>query len=155
MEKVLEDLENWREYVSTPREELDGFAICPFSKKTEIIYDIIKSEQEIIIDMITRERSNVEMFMLVDVNNVLDTRTAVSIAKFFNDISDKYKYFLDDYKNPQYMNCTIDVSNKKYLIIIGQRKDVLEDDRKKLRKTSYYKFLDKEYLKHIGVNLDE
>ena len=92
--------------------------------------------------------------MLVDVNNVLDTRTAVSVAKFFNDISDKYKYFLDDYKNPQYMNCTIDVSNKKYLIIIGQRKDVLEDGRKKLRKTSYYKFLDKEYLKEIGVDYE-
>ena len=44
MEKVLEDLENWREYVSTPRKELDGFAICPFSKKAEIVYDIIKSE---------------------------------------------------------------------------------------------------------------
>ena len=52
------------------------------------------------------------------------------------------------------MNCTIDVSNKKYLIIIGQRKDVLEDGRKKLRKTSYYKFLDKEYLKEIGVDYE-
>lgn len=154
MEKVLEDLLEWKDYVSIPRKELDGFAICPFSKKTEIVYDIIKSEQEIIIDMIKRERSNVEMFMLVDVNNVLDTRTAISVAKFFNDISDKYKYFLDDYQNPQYMNCTIDVSNKKYLIIIGQRKDVLEDARKKLRKTSYYKFLDKEYLKEIGVDYE-
>lgn len=150
MEKVLNDLEEWKEYVSISREELDGFAICPFAKKTEIVYDFIKSEQEIIIDMIKREKSNVEMFMLVDVNTVLDTRTAVSIAKFFNQLSDKYKYFLDDYTNPLYMN-GIDVSNKKYLIIIAQRLDVLEDARKKLKKTDYYKFLEKDYLKEIGV----
>lgn len=154
MEKVLKDLEEWKEYVSIPREELEGFSICPFAKKAEIVYDFIKSEQEIIIDMIKRERSNVEMFMLVDVNNVLDTRTAVSIAKFFNDISDKYKYFLDDYQNPQYMNCTVPVSNNNYLIIIGQRIDILENARKKLRKTSYYKFLDKEYLREIGVDYE-
>lgn len=154
MEKVLKDLTVWKEYVSIPRKELDGFAICPFAKKYEIVYDFIKSEQEIIIDMIKRERSNVEMFMLVDVNNVLDTRTAISIARFFNQLSDKYKYFLDDYTNPLYMN-GIDVSNKKYLIIIGQRLDILGDARKKLKKTDYYKFLNKEYLKEIGVNIDD
>jgi len=154
MEEVLKDLEEWRDYVSKPRKELDGFAICPFSRKAGIIFDIIKSEQEIIIDMIKRERSNVEMFMLVDVNNILDNRTAVSIARFFNDLSDKYKYFVDNPKNPQYMDCTIDVSNKNYLLIIGQRKDVLNDARTKLLKTNYYKFLDKEYLKEIGVDYE-
>lgn len=154
MEKVLKDLEEWKEYVSLPRKELDGFAICPFSRKAEIIFDIIKSEREIIIDAIKRERSNVEMFMLVDANNILDTRAAVSIAKFFNEISDKYKYFLDNPDNPVYMN-GIDVSNKKYLIIIGQRLDVLEDARKKLKKTDYYKFLNKDYLKEIGVNYEQ
>lgn len=154
MEEVLKDLEEWRDYVSKPRKELDGFAICPFSRKADIVFDIIKSEQEIIIDMIKRERSNVEMFMLVDVNDILDTRTAVSIAKFFNQLSDKYKYFLDNPSNPVYMN-GIDVSNKKYLIIIGQRKDVLNDARRKLLKTNYYKFLEKDYLKEIGVNVDE
>ncbi len=149
MEEVLKDLEEWRDYVSKPRKELDGFAICPFSKKADIVYDIIKSEQEIIIDMILRERSNVEMFMLVDVNNILDNRTAVSISKFFNDISDKYKYFLDNPSNPVYMN-GLDVSNKKYLIIIGQRTDVLGDARNKLKKTNYYEFLDKEYLEKLN-----
>lgn len=154
MEEVLKDLEEWRDYVSKPRQELDGFAICPFSRKADIVFDIIKSEQEIVIDMIKRERSNVEMFMLVDVNNILDNRTAVSIAKFFNQLSDKYKYFLDNPGNPVYMN-GIDVSNKKYLIIIGQRVDVLTDARKKLKKTAYYKFLDKDYLREIGVNYEQ
>lgn len=153
MEKVLKDLEEWRNYVSTPREELDGFAICPFAKKTEIVYDVIKSEQEIVIDMFKREKSNVEMFMLVDTNNILDNRKAASIITFFNDLSNKYKYFLDDYTNPLYMN-GIDVSNKKYLIIIAQRLDVLEDARKKLKKTNYYKFLEKDYLKEIGVECE-
>lgn len=154
MEEVLKDLEEWRDYVSKPRKELDGFAICPFSKKADIVYDIIKSEQEIIIDMILRERSNVEMFMLVDVNTLLTSLQAIYITRFFNRISSKYKYFLDDYTKPIYMN-GLDVSNKKYLIIIGQRTDVLGDARNKLKKTDYHKFLEKDYLREIGVDYDQ
>lgn len=154
METLLNHLNHWKEFVSTPREELDGFPICPFAKNVDIMFDIIESENDLLIKVLKRERSSAELFMFVDFNGVLSYTQAEGLVDFYNSISRDYQYFVDDCENPQSMN-SIDTSNGKYLIIIGQRTDVLNVAREKLMNTGYYKFLEKEYLKKIGVNLND
>ena len=154
MEALLNHLNRWKEFVSTPREELDGFPICPFAKNIDVVFDVIKSEETLLIDVLKRERSFEPLFMFVDFKGVLEYNQACSLVDFYNSISGDYQYFVDDSKNPQKMN-GIDTSNGKYIIIIGQRNDILNVAREKLMNADYYKFLEKEYLKKIGVNLNE
>jgi hypothetical protein len=148
---MLEDLKNWQNYVSEPRKELDGFPICPFAISENINFDIILSEKELLIQILKKEKEGVNLFMMVDENEKLTSESAESLVKFYNSISDKYSYFVDDYSNPQYMN-DINTGNGKYIIIIAQKNNILNAARNKLKKTNYYSFLDKEYLKKIGVN---
>jgi hypothetical protein len=154
MEKVLEHLENWKEFVSSPRKELNDSPICPFAKNVEIIFDIIESEEMLLVQVLKRERSSKPLFMFVDINDILTYDRANYLIDFYNSISRDYQYFVDDVKNPQLMN-KINTSNGKYIIIIGQRKDILNTSREKLMKTGYYKFLDRKYLEKIGVDMEK
>lgn len=154
MEKVLEHLKNWREFVSSPRKELNDFPICPFAKNVEIIFDVIESEESLLVQLLERERCSKPLFMFVDINDILTYDRANYLIDFYNSISRDYQYFIDDVKNPQLMN-DINTSNGKYLIIIGQRKDILNVSREKLMKTGYYKFLERKYLEKIGVDVEK
>lgn len=154
MEKVLEHLKNWREFVSYPRKELNDFPICPFARNVEIIFDIIESEETLLVQVLERERRSKPLFMFVDINNILTYDKANYLIDFYNSISRDYQYFIDDVKNPQFMN-DINTSNGKYLIIIGQRKDILNVSREKLMKTGYYKFLERKYLEKIGIDVEK
>lgn len=148
---MLEELKTWRNYVSQPRRELGGLPICPFSMSENIDFEIIKSDEELLIQVLRKEKEGDNLFMLVDKNKKLTSESAESLANFYNSISDQYSYFVDDYSNPQYMN-GVNTGNGKYIIIIAQKNDILNAARNKLKKTNYYSFLDKEYLKKIGVN---
>nr|QMP82867.1 MAG: hypothetical protein [Caudoviricetes sp.] len=154
MEEVLKNLLDWQEYVSIPREELNGFAICPFAKTEKLEYEIVESEQKLLIQILKREKTNKEMFIFVDKNKTLTSEITENLINFYNEISSEYSYFIDDYNNPNYIN-GINAGNGNYIIIIAQRNDVLESVRKKLIKTNYYSMIEPEYLKKIGVNLNE
>jgi hypothetical protein len=151
MEKMLEDLKTWQKYVSESRKELDGFPICPFAMTENINFEIISSEKTLLIQILKKEKEGVNLFMFIDKNKILTSLLAERLVEFYNSISDEYSYFVDDYSNPQYMN-DINTGNGKYIIIIAQKNNILNAARNKLKKTNYYDFLDKEYLKKIGVN---
>jgi hypothetical protein len=150
---MLEELKAWQNYVSSPKKELDGLPICPFAMSENINFEIIKSDKELLIQILKKEKEGVNLFMMVDKNKKLTSESAESLVNFYNSISDKYRYFVDDYNNPQYMN-GVNTGNGKYIIIIAQKNNILNAARNKLKKTNYYSFLDKEYLKKIGVNDD-
>ena len=154
MEEVLKNLLDWQEYVSVPRKELKGFSICPFAKSEKIEYEIIESEEKLLIQILKQEKTNKEMFIFVDKNKTLTSEITENLINFYNEISSEYSYFIDDYNNPNYIN-GINTVNGNYIIIIAQRNDVLESARKKLIKTNYYSMIEPEYLKKIGVNLNE
>jgi len=151
MEKMLEDLKTWQKYVSESRKELDGFPICPFAMTENINFEIISSEKTLLIQILKKEKEGVNLFMFIDKNKILTSLLAERLVEFYNSISDEYSYFVDDYSNPQYMN-EVNTGNGKYIIIIAQKNNILNTARNKLKKTNYYDFLDKEYLKKIGVN---
>jgi hypothetical protein len=151
MEKMLEDLKTWQKYVSESRKELDGFPICPFAMTENINFEIISSEKTLLIQILKKEKEGVNLFMFIDKNKILTSLLAERLVEFYNSISDEYSYFVDDYSNPQYMN-EVNTGNGKYIIIIAQKNNILNAARNKLKKTNYYDFLDKEYLKKIGVN---
>jgi hypothetical protein len=150
---MLEELKAWQNYVSSPKKELDGLPICPFAMSENINFEIIKSDKELLIQILKKEKEGVNLFMMIDKNKKLTSESAESLVNFYNSISDKYRYFVDDYNNPQYMN-GVNTGNGKYIIIIAQKNNILNAARNKLKKTNYYSFLDKEYLKKIGVNDD-
>jgi hypothetical protein len=150
---MLEELKAWQNYVSSPKKELDGLPICPFAMSENINFEIIKSDKELLIQILKKEKEGVNLFMMVDKNKKLTSESAESLVNFYNSISDKYRYFVDDYNNPQYMN-GVNTGNGKYIIIIAQKNNILNAAINKLKKTNYYSFLDKEYLKKIGVNDD-
>lgn len=151
MEKMLEDIKTWQKYVSESRKELDGFPICPFAMTENINFEIISSEKALLIQVLKKEKERVNLFMFIDKNKILTSSLAKGLVEFYNSISDEYSYFVDDYSNPQYMN-EINTGNGKYIIIIAQKNNILNAARNKLKNTNYYDFLDKEYLKKIGVN---
>jgi len=147
---MLEDLKNWKNYVSKPRKELDGVPICPFAASENITFEVVLSDKELLIQVLKKEKEDINLFMFIDKNKILNSESAEGLVEFYNSISDKYSYFVDDYNNPQYMN-GINTGNGKYIIIIAQKKDILEAARNKLKKTNYYNFLDSDYLRKIGV----
>lgn len=154
MEEVLKNLKDWQNYVSIPRKELDGFSICPFAKTEKLDYDIIISEEELLIQILTKEKTNKELFIFVDVDRKLSSDIAENLVNFYNEISSGYSYFIDDFSNPNYIR-DINTGNGKYIVIIAQRNDILESARKKLIKTNYYSMIEPEYLKKIGVKLND
>ena len=154
MEEVLKDLNSWQEYVSIKRKELDGFSICPFAKTEKLDYDIIISQEELLIQVLKKEKTHKEFFIFVDVDRKLSSDIAENLVNFYNEISFEYSYFIDDFANPNYIR-SINTGNGKYIVIIAQRNDILESARKKLIKTKYYSMIEPEYLKKIGVNFDE
>lgn len=147
---MLEDLKNWQNYVSKPRKELDGVPICPFAASENITFEVVLSDKELLIQVLKKEKEDINLFMFIDKNKILNSESVEGLVEFYNSISDKYSYFVDDYNNPQYMN-GINTGNGKYIIIIAQKKDILEAARNKLKKTNYYNFLDSDYLRKIGV----
>lgn len=154
MEEVLKNLKDWQEYVSIPRKELDGFSICPFSKTEKLEYEIVESEEKLLIQILRKEKTNKELFIFVDADRKLSSDIAENLVNFYNEISSGYSYFIDDFSNPNYIR-NINTGNGKYIVIIAQRNDILESARNKLKKTDYYSMIDGEYLKKIGVNLNE
>lgn len=154
MEEVLRHLNEWKEFVSIPRKELNGFSICPFAKSEKIKYEIIESEEKLLIQILKSEKKKNELNIFVDKFGKLTSEIAENLVNFYNEISSDYSYFIDDHNNPNYVN-KINTGNGKYIIIIAQRNDILESARKKLIKTNYYSMIEPEYLKKIGVKLND
>jgi hypothetical protein len=131
---------NWIKEVSQVREELNGFAICPFASNSK--FKIIECSAK---DIEPIEGYQVIIFIVED---DLDLDTIQSWVNFYNSKYEKWKFFEDCGTYNTYIK-GIQTNNGKYNLILSQPTDKLKKFRKNLARTSYYDMWDDEYLKEI------
>lgn len=141
MDHVEKYIADWINELSVIHKNLDNFPVCPFAKKSK--YKIVKLSNLIIKPNL----DNIDLIVYV----LNDSFTFDDINK----ISAKYNklypslVFLPDSKDRYSEINGIQTNNKKYNIILCQKRTELESARNKLKDTTYYSFWNKEYLKEI------
>jgi hypothetical protein len=131
---------NWIHKVSKIRQELNGFAICPFASKSK--YRIVECSANAIEPI---EGMDVVIYIIEDEFNLNEVCKWVDVC---NLKYDKWKFFEDCSKYDTFIN-GIQTNNGKYNLILGQPTQKLRKFREDLAKTSYYDMWDNNYLKEI------
>jgi hypothetical protein len=146
-------INEWLERITQSKDELGGFAICPFAKKAmesnKIYFTTIGAEPvSCIRSYIEFTPKDFEIIVFIDLlNRLTDDELLIIInecQQIYNDI-----IFLKDHPdNPGYIN-GIYTGNGVYPIILSQPRKKLEESRDKLKQTKYYDNWDDEYKKEI------
>ena len=134
---------NWIKEVSKVREELNGFAVCPFAANSK--FKIVECSVE---DIMPIEGYEVIIYI---VEEYFDLNAVQFWVEYHNSKHKKWKFFEDCHSYDTYIN-GIKTNNGKYNLILGQPIDKLRKFRQSLAKTSYYDLWDDEYLKEILEN---
>jgi len=152
MEKNLVD---WIHRVSLKRNELNGFAICPFAKKA---YDdgtifAYRIDGEPIQQITTYMNGfsltmKYEVILFCDVDNTLSDEQCINAISELNKLFPSVAFLKDHPNNPGFIN-GVNTGNGEYPIILAQPKEKLLQFRETLKKTPYYDIWDEEYLKEI------
>lgn len=138
-EKEIYILE-WIKKVSQIREELNGFAICPFAANSK--FKIIECSVE---DIKPIEGYQVIIFVVED---YFDLDTVQFWVEYYNSKYSRWKFFEDCGAYDTYIN-GVRTNNGKYNLILAQPTSELRKFRESLAKTSYYDMWDNDYLKEI------
>lgn len=131
---------NWIREVSKVREELNGFAICPFAAKSK--FKIVECSAEEIVPI---DGYQVIIFIVED---YFDLSTVQFWVNYYNSKYEKWKFFEDCGSYNTYIN-GIQTNNGKYNLILAQPTEKLRKFRENLAKTSYYEMWNDEYLQEI------
>ncbi len=131
---------NWIKKVSEVREELSGFAICPFAAKSK--FKIIECSVE---DIAPIEGYQVIIFIIED---HFDLNAVQFWVNCYNSKYKDWKFFEDCGTYDTYIK-NIQTNNGKYNLILAQPTNKLRKFREKLAKTSYYEMWDTKYLEEI------
>jgi hypothetical protein len=131
---------NWIKEVSKVRDELNGFAVCPFASNSK--FKIVECPAE---DIFPIEGYQVIIFIVEDYFN-LDT--VQFWVEHHNSKHEKWKFFEDCASYDTFIN-GIKTNNGKYNLILAQPTEKLRKFRENLAKSSYYDMWDNEYLKEI------
>lgn len=133
-------IHEWIEQISTPRDDLGGFPICPFASgsKTLIVETTID-------DIVPQSGYDVIVFIIEDFWRPDQVAKWVDI---YNKKFTYYKFFEDLSSRDTFIN-GIKTNNDKFNLILCQSKKKLTAIRKKLAKTDYYSYWSEDYLKEI------
>ena len=135
------DLTQWIEELTKPRQELGNLPVCPYAKG--INFDIINSNG----DNIQPPLHDFELiiYILPDELSILELTT---ISKKYNELYPRL-VFLPDHKDRKTFIQGIQTSNGRYNLILCQYRDALINARNKLKNTAYYSYWYEEYIKEI------
>ena len=150
MEKSIID---WVKRISKKRNELGGFAICPFAKKAikekKIYWSFIGYEP---IAYISRymEMMNVDydVVLFYNLKKNLTNEDCLDLVTKLNKKFPNLVFLKDHPDDPGFIN-GVSTSNEEYPIILAQPKEKLQDARTALQKTKYYDNWSEEYKKEI------
>lgn len=134
-----QDIKDWIEKISESRPELNGFAICPYSKNSN--YKIVKCEAE----NITIEKGYDVIIYIITESNLYKINNWV---EFYNNKFKDWIFFEDCANYNTFIN-GVQTNNGKHNLILAQPKDKLIKFREALKKTDYYSFWSKEYYNEI------
>ena len=131
---------HWIRKISQIRPELGNFSICPyasganFSIQEQKLSQIVpNSDFDVIINIVEDE---------IDANFLYDA------VDDYNRNYPDYKFIADHGKTKTYIQ-GIQTNNGKYNLVLCQPRKDLTEARKKLAKTNYYDYWDKNYLKEV------
>ena len=131
---------HWIGQISKIRPELGNFSICPyasganFSIQEQKLSKIVpNSDFDVIIHVVEDD---------IDANSLYDA------VDDYNRNYPDYKFIADHGKTRTYIQ-GIQTSNGKYNLVLCQSRKELTEARKKLAKTDYYSYWDKDYLEEV------
>lgn len=138
----MKEIFNWVEEISKSRKEIGGNSICPFAKLAKRL--TIQQVENKIVPPLDREFD-------VIVYCLNDSITLSAINEMCLDLNKTYPdlIFLPDHKDRDTFINGVQTNNGKQNVILCQPKQKLKDARLALKKTDYYTYWNKEYLKEI------
>ena len=139
-EKKNSHILNWISKLSEIRPELGNFAVCPYASKANFI--ILEEKLRKV-----RPRSGWDVVIYV-VEDDHDQDFLYAMVDDYNRTYSNYKFIADHRKSQTKIN-GVPTSNGKYNLVLCQPRQELTEARKKLAKTDYYDYWDKNYLEEV------
>ena len=139
-EKKYNHIYNWIQELSKSRPELGNFAVCPYASKANFI--ILDEELRKV-----RPRWGWEVVIFA-VEDEHDPDFLYAMVDDYNRVYKNYKFIADHRKSKTFIN-GVQTNNGKYNLVLCQPRKDLTEARKKLAKTEYYDYWDKNYLEEV------
>ena len=131
---------HWIQEISKIRPELGNFSICPYASGANFSIQEQKLSQ-------IMPNSNFDVIINI-VEDDIDANTLYESVDDHNRNYPDYKFIADHGKTKTYIQ-GIQTNNGKYNLVLCQPRKDLTEARKKLAKTNYYKYWDKNYLEEV------
>ena len=131
---------HWIGQLSKIRPELGNFAICPYASKAN--YTIV---DEKLSQIVPNDDFDVIIYVVED---NISAQFLYDAVDDYNRNYPDYKFIADHGKTKTYIQ-GIQTSNGKYNLVLCQPRQELTEARKKLAKTNYYDYWDKNYLEEV------
>ena len=147
-------IDDYLKYISLKREEIGGHAICPFAKSFLDKVEIIESK-DFWLDAIKCMNNKVHPMVYViygdkDKYNKEWLERVCNIHKKYS--RDKDLWLIWDHPDQINEINGVKTNNKEYAILLIQKLSELNQYSKRLHKTNYYDFWDKDYYTKIVEN---
>ena len=139
-EKKYNYILRWIKQLSKTRPELGNFSICPFASGANF------SIQEQKLHQIVPDPKFEVIIYIVEDN--LDAEFLYDAVDDYNSNYPDYKFIADHGKTKTYIQGVMTGNGKYNLVFVNKRKEI-QEARKKLAKTNYYDYWDKDYLKEV------
>ena len=139
-EKKYNHILSWIQDLSKIRPELGNFAVCPYASTANFII-----LEEKLRKVTPRYGWDVVIYVVEDEH---DQDFLYAMVDDYNRTYKEYK-FIADYRNSKTKINGVMTSNGKYNLVLCQPRKELTEARKKLAKTDYYKYWDKNYLEDV------
>ena len=131
---------HWIGQLSKIRPELGNFAICPYASKAD--YTVV---DEKLSQIVPNNDFDVTIYV---VEENISAQFLYDAVDDYNRNYPDYKFIADHGKTKTYIK-GIQTSNGKYNLVLCQPRKELTEARKKLAKTNYYDYWDKDYLEEV------
>lgn len=134
-------IEDWIKRITEPRQELNGFGVCPYAKGAE--YELIETDGS----DIDPPPWDFEL-IIYKLPQHYTTDEVVALANEYNKLYPELVFLPDPKDRDTYIN-GVQTNNGEFNLILCQWRDNLNKAREKLGATSYYTSWSEEYLKEI------
>ena len=131
---------SWIQEISKIRPELGNFAICPYASGANFCVQEQKLSQIV-------PNSDFDVIINI-VEDDIDANTLYESVDDHNRNYPDYKFIADHGKTKTYIQ-GIQTNNGKYNLVLCQPRQELTEARKKLAKTNYYEYWNKNYLEEV------
>ena len=131
---------HWIGQLSKIRPELGNFAICPYASKAN--YKIV---EEKLSQIVPNPDYDVIIYIVED---NMSAQFLYDAVDDYNRNYPDYKFIADHGKTKTYIQ-GIQTSNGFFNLVLCQPRKELTEARKKLAKTNYYDYWNKDYLKEV------